>query len=203
MGSSRHAPEPSGSLPGLSQLALRKFSARMTARGSFVTTRSRTASGPDGWRTPCSYCCTSSKERPKSCANFRWPIPKRLRSALTSSGEGGGYTASAPTTSASDQASPSSAACAWISCSLGDRRAASSLNNLGLSISARVRRTIGIALLSAGIAQADDPANTTAHGVDAMQYHLLDLADRSKAYLAIGLAVVNPLDEWSFKREHC
>jgi hypothetical protein len=73
---------------------------------------------------------------------------------------------------------------------------------LALSRSARVRRTIGIALLSVRIAQADDPANTTAHGVEAMQHYLLDLADRSNAYLAIGLAVVNPLDNWPVEKKY-
>src|SRR6266550_3870539 len=101
----------------------------MTARGSFVTTRSKTASGPDGRRIPCSYCCTSS-------------------------------------------------------------------------ISARARRTTGIALLSVGVAQADDPANIAAHCVDTMQHHLLDPANRSNTYLAIGLAVVNPLQERFVEQKH-
>jgi len=35
-----------------------------------------------------------------------------------------------------------------------------------------------------------------------MQYHLLDLTDRSNTYLAIGLAVVNPLDNRPVEKKY-
>jgi hypothetical protein len=35
-----------------------------------------------------------------------------------------------------------------------------------------------------------------------MQYYLPNLADRANAYLTMGLAVVNPLDNWPVEKKY-
>ena len=103
--------------------------------------------------------------------------PSLALRARSRSGDGGGYLGSASASSSSVHASPSSPTCASISSSLGRGRAANLANSLASSISARVRRTIGIPFLPVRIAQADDPAHPAALCIDAMQYQFSDDAD--------------------------
>jgi hypothetical protein len=78
-----------------------------------------------------------------------------------------GYTGSASANFSSVHASPSSIACASISSSLSRGRAAKSANSLALSMSARLRCTIGIPFLPLHIPQADASEHFSA--LDSMQ----------------------------------
>src|SRR5580704_7220256 len=120
--------------------------------------------------------------------------PGLARRARTWSGDGGGYIGSAPANSSSVHASPSSIAGASISSSLGRGRPANSANSLALSISARVRRTIGIPFLPVRIAQADDPAYLSTLGIDAVQRQILGDTDCPNTGLAIVPSCIGTLD---------
>jgi hypothetical protein len=91
---------------------------------------------------------------------------------------------------------PSCAACASISASLGRGRAASSFDRLAASMSARLRRTIGIALLSVCITQADNPAHVAALRVDAVQDCMCDHTDRFYPNLATTASIIDRFGDW-------
>jgi hypothetical protein len=76
----------------------------------------------------------------------------------------------------------------------GRVRVANSANSLALSISARVRRTIGIPFLPVRIAQADDPAYLSTLGIDVVQRQLPDDTDCPNTGLAIVPSVIGALD---------
>jgi len=61
---------------------------------------------------------------------------------------------------------------------IGRGRVANSANSFALSMSARVRRMIGIPFLPVRIAQADDPAYLSTLGIDAVQRQIPDDTNR-------------------------
>jgi hypothetical protein len=72
---------------------------------------------------------------------------------------------------------------------------------LALSMSARVRRTIGIPFLPVRITQADDPAYLSTLGIDAMQRHIPDNTDCPDTGLAIVPSFIGTLDRGTVEQK--